>query len=473
MSKQRYPANPLLLVDDEKNWLQALSFTLKSSAGLNHLLTCDDSREVMGILSEIEVSVVILDLNMPHLSGNELLDQIAQDYPQIPVIVLSGLNQLETAVSCVKQGAFDYFVKTTDMERLQVGIERALKFSAMQRENYCLRQQIQQNNNNDPSAFCKILTNNPKVRSLFKYIQAIAASREPVLITGESGVGKELFAEAIHQTSCPAGPWVTVNTAGLDDNLFADTLFGHEKGAFTGADQHRAGMIEQAGGGTLFLDEIGDLSLSSQVKLLRFLQSGEYYPVGSDQPRKSDARLIFATNQNLLAKQLAGQFRKDLYYRLKSHLLEIPPLRERKEDLSLLLDYFLDEAATVLNKKRPTPPPELVDLLATYDFPGNVRELRAMAHNAVSTHVSHKLSMKTFKQSISPAATTGDATGTESTTAEAQLIFGRKLPTLKAAADQLVKEAMQRSAGNQTVAAGLLGIAQSSLNRRLKNMDQS
>lgn len=473
MKKHRYPENPLLLVDDEKSWLQSLAFSLKSSAGINHLLTCDDSREVMQILEKVEVSSIILDLNMPHISGDQLLGQITQDYPEIPVIILSGMNQLEVAVSCVKRGAFDYFVKTTDIERLNFGIEKALNLRALQYENSLLRSQMLQNVDNDSNVFEAIQTINPRVRSIFNYIKAIAVSKESVLITGESGVGKELFADAIHQTSRPGGPWVAVNTAGLDDNVFADTLFGHIKGAFTGADQSRVGMIEQARGGTLFLDEIGDLSLTSQVKLLRFLQSGEYYPVGSDQTQKSDTRLIFATNQNLAEKQQNGQFRQDFYFRIKSHLIEIPPLRERKEDLPLLLNAFLDEAATALNKKRPTPPPELLNLLATYDFPGNIRELRAMVFNAVSTHVSRKLSMKPFKQAIEQSTTTGNSAGTEPAGAAENLIFGQTLPTLKAAAEQLVREAMRRSADNQTIAASLLGIAQSSLNRRLKNMDRN
>lgn len=472
MNKQRYPEAPLLLIDDDKSWLQGLAFSLKSTAGINHLLTCDDSREVLKILEKIEVSVILLDLNMPNLSGTQLLEQITQDYPQIPVIILSGLNQLETAVTCIRQGAFDYFVKSTDTDRLNHGIERALSFKALQQENSDLRQRIMQNGTPDFSAMCGITSQNPKVLSLCKYIQAISISREPVLIIGESGVGKDLFAEAVHKLSCPDAPWVAINTAGLDDNVFADTLFGHVKGAFTGAEQQRAGMIELAAGGTLFLDEIGDLSLSSQVKLLRFLQSGEYYPVGSDRAHKSNARLVFATNQDLTEKQNSGQFRKDLYYRLKSHLIVIPPLRERLEDLPLLVDFFLTEAAMALQKKRPTPPPELIDLLKTYAFPGNIRELRSMIHNAVSTHTSHKLSMKVFKQAIDLVSASPSTADYSDDDAGAHLSFSSKLPSLKSAAEQLVREAMRRANGNQTLAARLLGITQPSLNRRLKNLEK-
>jgi transcriptional regulator with PAS, ATPase and Fis domain len=348
----------------------------------------------------------------------------------------------------------------------ECNFDGTITFRALQQEKLFLHKRMLQDVDSDLTVFNKILTINVKMRSIFNYIKAISISKETVLITGESGVGKELFAEAIHQTSRKDDPWVIVNVAGLDDNMFADTLFGHIKGAFTGADQNRPGMIEQAGEGTLFLDEIGDLSLFSQVKLLRFLQSGEYYPVGSDRLKKSLARLVFATNQDLTEKQKIGQFRKDLYFRLKIHLIEIPPLRERKKDIPLLLDYFLNEASDMLNKKRPTPPPELADLLATYDFPGNVRELRAMVYNAVSVHVSRKLSMKSFKRAI------GHSIAPAPLEIEASLTFGPKLPTLKTATNQLVKEALRRSAGNQTIAAGLLGIAQSSLNRRLKKMNR-
>jgi DNA-binding NtrC family response regulator len=255
--------------------------------------------------------------------------------------------------------------------------------------------------------------------------------------------------------------------AGLDDTVFADTLFGHVRGAFTGADQARRGMVEEAGDGTLFLDEIGDLSIPSQVKLLRLLQEGEYFPLGSDRPKRLKARVIVATHQNLAAKQAAGTFRRDLYYRLCTHHIQVPPLRERKGDIPLLLDHFLKEAASALGKKKPTPPKELTQLLATYSFPGNVRELRAMVYDAVSIHRDRILSMESFlkvierpESHISPAV----AMLSENN----PFTNFEHLPTFVEGAELLVTEAMARASGNQSIAARLLGITQSALCKRLK-----
>jgi DNA-binding NtrC family response regulator len=285
------------------------------------------------------------------------------------------------------------------------------------------------------------------MRGIFSYLCAIVRSYEPILIIGESGTGKELVARALHQLRSPDQPWVAVNVAGLDDVVFSDTLFGHVKGAYTGADQNRNGMIEEAADGILFLDEIGDLSMTSQVKLLRLLQEGEYYPLGSDQPRKSKAHIVTATNQNLADKESAGTFRRDLHFRLCSHRVELPPLRERKEDLEPLLDYFLVEAAESMEKKKPTVPPELLTLLSTYSFPGNVRELRSMVYDAVSIHVGGVLPMARFKAAIDgndhQTKNIDEADGLSS----AKIIFTDNLPTLKEVSQILISEAMQRSQG--------------------------
>jgi DNA-binding NtrC family response regulator len=306
------------------------------------------------------------------------------------------------------------------------------------------------------------------MQAIFRYVEAISCSREPVLITGESGTGKELVARAIHRLCAPDAPWQAVNVAGLDDNVFADTLFGHVKGAFTSADQPRGGLIEQAAGGVLFLDEIGDLSHASQVKLLRLLQEGEYYPLGSDRARKMNVRVVAATNQELEAKIADNAFRKDLYYRLKAHHVQIPPLRERREDIPLLLDHFLDEAALGLGRKKPALPPALFDLLATYHFPGNVRELRAMVFDALSQHDSGVLSLHRFDQAIGykPAAS-GRVQGTGVADDTVLSVSGR-FPTLKQTGELLVREAMRRANGNQTQAAKLLGISRPGLIKRLR-----
>ncbi|MBB3230687.1 DNA-binding NtrC family response regulator [Halomonas stenophila] len=464
-----YPAFGLLLVDDEPSFLRSLSITLERSGGINHLHRCQDSREVMDILARENIGLVTLDLTMPHLSGEELLRRIVEEHPDVGVIVISGLNQVATAVECIKHGAFDYFVKTDEQDRLIEGIKRAIRLQELRQENLELRRRFLNDTLERPEAFADSITDDKAMRSVFQYLESVAPSGQPLLIGGESGVGKELIARAAHALSGRRGPLVCVNAAGLDDNVFADTLFGHQRGAFTGADQARAGMIEQAADGTLFLDEIGDLSPASQVKLLRLLQEGEYYPLGSDRPKRMRARIVVATHHDLDARQREGTFRKDLYYRLRTHQVQIPPLRRRKGDIPLLLDHFLAEAADDLGKSRPTYPPELPVLLANYDFPGNVRELRAMAYDAMSVHRSRTLSMEVFKRAIDPTQA-HPAPADNSPVEGAVFTPDAPLPTLHEVADLLVREAMRRAEGNQSIASRLLGISQPALSKRLKKM---
>lgn len=466
MGKSLYPSFGVLLVDDEQPWLRSLSLTLEGPGGITNLLQCADSREVMTVLEQNDIGLVLLDLTMPYLSGDELLEQIVAEYPETRVIILSGMNQLETAVNCMRTGAFDYLVKTVDEERLVNGVRRAIRMVELESENRAIRRRFFHDQLDTPEVFAPIITNNFAMRARFQYLEAVAPSHQPILVTGESGVGKELVAQAIHTLSSNSGPLVSVNVAGLDDNVFADTLFGHVRGAFTGAESARKGMIEGAAGGTLFLDEIGDLNSASQVKLLRLLQNGEYYSLGSDQPKQMTARVVVATHADLDAKMAAGEFRRDLYYRLYSHHVHLPPLRERKDDLPLLLEHFLTEAALKLGKKKPTPPKELVVLLSTYSFPGNIRELQAMIYDAVSQHNQKTLSMKSFLQRIDTQ--TNHLQIEESSPAANPFSPLTDLPTLQQAGKLLVDEAMHRSTGNQSVAARLLGISQPALSKRLK-----
>jgi DNA-binding NtrC family response regulator len=341
----------------------------------------------------------------------------------------------------------------------------------LQRENREISKRLLSRKLQHPKAFVDIVTADHAMHGIFSYIEAVARSSEPLLISGESGVGKEFFAKAAHNLSGCRGQLVAVNVAGLDDTVFADTLFGHVRGAFTGADQARRGMIEEATDGTLFLDEIGDLSIASQVKLLRLLQEGEYFQLGSDRPKRLKARVICATHQDLATKQTSGAFRRDLYFRLCTHHVQIPPLRERKGDIPLLLDHFLGEAARALHKKKPTPPKELAHLLATYSFPGNVRELKAMIFNAVSIHTERILSMESFVKIIGRP---GESAAPPDATFSRAILAGlAQLPTFGEAAEVLVDEALSRANGNQTIAARLLGITQSALSKRLKMSRQT
>jgi DNA-binding NtrC family response regulator len=258
-----------------------------------------------------------------------------------------------------------------------------------------------------------------------------------------------------------------VNVAGLDDNIFADTLFGHKKGAFTGADQPRSGMIEQASGGTLFLDEIGDLSPTSQVKLLRLLQDGEFFPLGSDIAKHSDARVVVATNQNLQTLQESGKFRKDLYYRLRGHHIHIPPLRDRYEDLPVLVDHFLEKASKALGKEKPTPPEELIALLATYPFPGNVRELESMIFDVVTSCKIERLPLEPFKLYIRQDESVAKTETIVQSDAAATL--KEKIETVSHMTEkQMIIDALNKTSQNRTKAAQLLGISRRTLQNKIK-----
>ena len=473
MNESIYPHFPVMMVDDEAQAINSFEMTLRS-ANMNNFIRCHDSRDVMSLLSSQEIEVMLLDLRMPHISGEELLPMITADYPEIPVVVVTGSNDIDTAVKCMQQGAFDYILKPVEKSRLIGGVKRAVELRELQRENQLLKAHFLSDKLERPEAFAEIITASTAMRSIFQYIEAVSNSPRPVLITGETGVGKEMVAKAVHKLSNRKGDFVPVNVAGLDDHVFADTLFGHKKGAFTDAREARSGLIEQAAGGSLFLDEIGDLSTTSQVKLLRLLQEGEFFPLGSDVAKRSSARIVVATNQNLDALQSSGQFRKDLYYRLCDHQIHIPPLRSRLEDLPLLVEHFLEKASKTLDKNKPTPPAELITLLSTYHFPGNIRELESMIFDAVSSHKSGKLSMDLFKAHISKAHPFSGIDSEDSIPQKHALIgFSDQLPTLKQIEQLLIDEAMKRSNGNQSIAALSLGISRQALNKRLKKAEHN
>lgn len=466
-----FPERPALIVDDEESFLGSCADTL-FSAGIGNVVTMADSRKALEFLRRSEVSLALLDINMPHVSGEELLAVIKEERPGVPVIILTGQSDLDTAVRLMKKGAADYLTKPVEWNKLVSSVTMALEMGELSRQNFMLRERLLGDSLERPDAFAAIITGSRKMRAIFQYVESIACAPWPVLVAGETGVGKELVATAIHALSGRKGRFVGLNVAGLDDTLFSDTLFGHAKGAFTGADQNRPGMIEQARGGTLFLDEIGDLNLQSQVKLLRLLQEREYYPLGADVPKLSDARVIVATNHNL--PELVGQdrFRKDLYYRLKAHHINIPPLRDRREDIPALVDHFIAEAAGTLKKNRPAVPRELYDLLGAYHFPGNIRELSSMVHDAVSRSVGGNLSLASFKSVIHEETAHGQAERGYADTPGISISAEGRFPTLKETSDFLTKEAMKRCNGNQAVAAGLLGITRTALNKRLNKPEK-
>ena len=434
MSSKCFPSQPILFVDDEEHFLLSAELTL-SSNGINNVETCSDSRKVMELLKKKYYSLIALDINMQYLSGVELLRQIAGNYPEIPVVMITAINDVDSAVICIKEGAFDYVVKPINETKLVSTVKRGLELTEIRTENEMLKQSLLSESMEQPEAFSAIVTKSPSLQSVFRYIEAIAKTNLPVLITGETGTGKELFAQAVHKASGRKGELVSVNVAGVDDDFFSDTLFGHKKGAFTGAGEERKGLIEKGDNGTLFLDEIGDLSAASQVKLLRLLQDGSYYPLGSDVAKLSDARIVVATHREIKSMQSSDTFRQDLYYRLRSHHVAIPPLRERKRDVPYLIDHFITKAANTLHKKRPTPPKELYTLLGNYHFPGNVRELEGMIFDAVSQHTSGILSLESIRAKIaehtnertSMSGPTDQQTGQQQSAGDL-LSFSREIP---------------------------------------------
>jgi DNA-binding NtrC family response regulator len=466
MNVSLYPGLPVLMVDDEAEALDSFETALLL-ATINNIIRCQDSRDVMPLLSSQEIEVMLLDLTMPHISGGELLSLVTKDFPEVPVIIITGSNDVETAVACMKSGAFDYMVKPVEKSRLISGVKRAIEIRELQRENRLLKAHVLSDQLEHPEAFSEIITDSEAMRSIFQYIEAISNTSQPVLITGETGVGKELVARVIHKLSNRKGDFVPVNVAGLDDNIFADTLFGHKKGAFTGADQPRSGMIEQASGGTLFLDEIGDLSPASQVKLLRLLQDGEFFPLGSDIVKHSDARVVVATNQNLQTLQELGKFRKDLYYRLRAHHIHIPSLRDRYEDLPVLVNHFLEKASKTLGKEKPAPPAELSSLLSTYLFPGNVRELESMIFDAVTSCKSEKLPLEPFRSYIRPHESVAKAEVTGQPDVASTL--KGKIETISHMTEkQMIIDALSKTSQNRTKAAKLLGISRRTLQNKIK-----
>jgi len=302
---------PIFVVDDEETVLRTVQRSLHLH-GFQRVETCADPRQVMALLAERPVSLLLLDLVMPHVSGEQILEQVAERFPALPVIVVTAEGDVRSVVRCMKLGAADYLVKPVSAEQLVATINKTLEQQAIREENERLKERFFATEIENRKAFSEIVTCDAAMLRMFAYLEAIAKGSQPVLVLGETGTGKELVARALHAASGRDGKFVAVNVSGLDDTVFSDTLFGHEAGAFTGAAKERKGLIETAGTGTLFLDEIGDLAEAAQVKLLRLLQEREYHPLGSDTPRRLRARVVAATHRD------PTELRQDLYFRLRS-----------------------------------------------------------------------------------------------------------------------------------------------------------
>lgn len=459
----------ILVMDDDQSFLDRMSRLLLSH-DYKDVVTVNTNEGLLDLLGQREFAVLLMDWVMPGLDSNVLLNQIIEHYPYMPVIIITGINDTQHVVNCIRQGAFDYITKTTDPNRMMSSIDKASQFNELTRQNRQLKRYLLGEELLAPEIFSGIRTINPHMQGIFKLIETMSISNNPVMITGETGVGKELIAHAIHNASGAQGEFVALNVAGLDDRMFADTLFGHKKGAFTGAHESRKGLISKAQGGTLFLDEIGDLGSDSQIKLLRLLQEREYYRLGSDALMKSDARIITASNADFTMLLSQGRFRRDLFHRLRSHHIHIPPLRERKDDIPLLIDHYLKTSSNSMRRSVPVIPEEVRTALEEYQYLGNVRELGNLIHNAVACNDSGTLAFKDFPGISSPETPDPqDFRILRDKQFHMHAIFPR-FPSMEAVEKLLINEALRLSSGNKSIAADLLGVARSTLHRKLSDI---
>jgi DNA-binding NtrC family response regulator len=439
----------LLIVDDEKPTREGLRAALEERYDV---YLAEDAQAAMELLEREPFQVMLTDFRLPNEDGMKLIAR-AKSLARPPVcILMTAYGSEELAVEAMKRGADDYIAKgRLQIDELEMRIARALRQQNLETENVALRQQL-----DAKFGLEHIIGESPVMREIFEIIQQVAPTRATILLGGESGTGKEVFAKAIHQGSPRARqPFVTVHCAALTPTLLESELFGHEKGAFTGAYERRTGRFEQAQGGTLFLDEIGEIDATIQIKLLRFLGERTFERVGSNKTLTADVRLIAATNKNLAEQVKAGKFREDLFFRLRVVEINLPPLRDRAGDVPLLAQSFLREFARENDKKVNEFTPEALQMLMQHAWPGNVRELRTAIEHAVVLSRGEKITARDLPVSVR----TGGG-------AEPQILQQNAL-TLKEAEKQLMERALKDSGGNRTVAAQKIGMSRRTFHRKL------
>lgn len=442
----------ILIVDDEKNIRNGLAMAMELEG--YETLTAEDGAEAWSLMGKKDVDLVITDLRMPNLSGEQLLQKINSAYPRLPVIILTGHGTIETAVDAMRKGAIDFFTKPVELDRLSLVVKKALSTTDLYAEHERLKAEVailKARNRYD-----RIVGKSQKMVSLMETVAQVAPTRASVLITGESGVGKELVADAIHELSNRSkGPFIKVHCAALSASLLESELFGHEKGSFTGAVSQKKGRFELADGGTIFLDEIGEIDAATQVKLLRVLQEKEFERVGGEKSITVDVRVVCATNRDLLKEIEKGNFREDLYYRLNVVHFDVPPLRERKDDIPLLMTTFLTQFNQENDKKIEGFSNGAKKALLSYEWPGNIRELR----NSIESAVVLSRSSVIEADDLPPAIRLAD------NSAQLSLDVGI---TLAEAEKQLIMSTLVMSGGNKTKAAEILGIGRKTLHRKLQ-----
>jgi two-component system response regulator HydG len=444
----------ILIVDDDLAHLSMLKTVLKGWK--YQTIEAKDGSEAITEVHGKTFDCILMDVRMANVGGIEALQEIKRINPSIPIIIMTAYSSVDTAVEAMKLGAYDYLTKPLNFDELQLTIERSLAHQELSRENQSLKQLL-----SSPHVLSSIIGSSTPMMELKEMIQAVAPSEATILILGESGTGKELIAKAIHGCSNRSSKTlVSVNCAALTDTLLESELFGHEKGAFTGADKRRDGRFMQADQGTIFLDEVGEVPLPMQAKLLRAIQEREIQRVGSDSVLHADVRIIAATNKNLLAGVKDGQFREDLYYRLNVVTLEVPSLRERSDDIPLLAKYFLGEHAEKNRKNIIDFTPLAMECLTKHDWPGNVRELENAIERAVVLCTGNYISERELPPTVTKSITHADSH-------EGQLQKMAGLP-LEEIEKEAIVQTLEKTEGNKSEASKLLNITRTTLNNKIK-----
>lgn len=444
----------ILVVDDEPSQRKMLQANLSLDG--YEVYEADDGRTAISRVSEEFFDLILMDNRMSQLDGIEALKQIKKISPGIPVIIITAYASVETAVESLQSGAHDYLTKPLDIDELRIKVQQTLEFWRLKEENILQKRRIE--NLFDAS---RIIGRSPRMRQVLETVAMVAPTEASVLILGESGTGKELIANALHQGSNRSDRrFIKINCAALPETLLESELFGHERGAFTGAVGRKPGRFELADGGTIFLDEIGEMTFSTQAKLLRVLQEREFEPLGSTRSVKVDIRVISASNRDLKDEVKKGNFREDLFYRLNVVPINLPPLRERKEDIPLLVDHFLQIYNEKNNRHLKGFHPRALDAMMRYSWPGNIRELENVVERAVILTMDEYVSFSELPESIS-----GESPSAVVTTSKVGIAPGMTIRELEKA---LILVTLEHNDGNRTRSAGFLGITRRTLQNKLK-----
>ena len=439
----------ILVIDDEKNIREGLQIALEDEG--YEVLTAEDGTSGLHTALSEAIDLIITDLRMPGTSGQEVLQKVTSQTPGVPVIVLTGHGTVETAVDAMRMGAYDFLTKPLDLERLSLLVKRALQTRELVLQHRELVEQMQ-----SEKAFEHIIGKSAAMEHVFEMVRKVAPSRASVLITGESGVGKELIASAIHQLSPRKQQnYIKVHCAALAESLLESELFGHEKGAYTGAVSQKRGRFELADGGSIFLDEIGEINQTLQIKILRVLQEKQFERVGGEKTITVDTRLITATNRDLEAEVAKGAFRNDLYYRLNVVHIHVPPLRERKEDIPLMIAAFVQEFAAENGKQISSIEPKARAALYAYEWPGNIRQLRNCLESAVVMSSDATIRFSDLPEPVRNAEQS----------AAISIQIGS---TMKEAERQIILETLSAYNANKSKTADVLGIGRKTLHRKLE-----